>query len=59
MARNNYKQEKRKKDLARQKAQEEKRLRKLAKHKSQQPENPDPDQVSEPAKTDPPTGPEA
>ncbi len=53
MARNHYKQEKRNKDLARQKAQEEKRLRKLAKNKPPKPE--EQDQAPEAEKTDPAT----
>jgi len=51
LARNHYKQDKRSRDLARQKAQEEKRLRRLAKNKPPKPE--DPDQAPEPVMPEP------
>jgi hypothetical protein len=52
LARNNYKSEKRKKDLERQKAQEEKRLRRFKKNKP--PETEAPDSAPEQAVTDRP-----
>ena len=47
MARNNYKSEKRRKELDRQKKNEEKRLRRLAAREGNQPEQDDAEQTDE------------